>query len=419
MSADRKREIVERLHRTRERTLRLLEHVPDEFFRRRVHSFYSPVGWHFGHIGRTEEHWACVVALGLAPSDEHLHFRYADTPDNPKDERVDVLERDHVVDYLRRTRERSEDALHATDIDGPAEFVRGGYAWEFAVQHEMQHQETILEMLHLIQLEIARERSPELNPPIAPQAPEPEWVAVPGGAACLGSDEPFVYDNEREVHTARLEPFALARRPVTVAEWTAFIAERAYERQELWSPEGWAWREAEGASRPFYWLGDGTAVGPYGARALRAQEPVCGVGHHEAQAFARWAGARLPTEAEWEAAANSEPGGRRRFPWGDATFAIEDVWKPNDAGAERYGSSALGLLDMAGGVWEHCSSAFLPYSGFRAYPYAGYSKDHMDGRHFVVRGGSWATAPDLCRCSFRNWYVPTYRQGFLGVRLAQ
>ena len=160
---------------------------------------------------------------------------------------------------------------------------------------------------------------------------------------------------------------------------------------------------------------------------MHPDEPVYSVSWYEADAYARWAGNRLPTEAEWEYAATYDPqtGQSRRYPWGAeepdktrASFGLS-AWQPGAVGKRPQGASAFGLLDMAGGVWEWTATPFLPYPGFEAFPYDGYSKEHMDGNHFVCRGGSWATAGPILRCSFRNWYVPTYRQGFLGLRCAR
>jgi iron(II)-dependent oxidoreductase len=132
---------------------------------------------------------------------------------------------------------------------------------------------------------------------------------------------------------------------------------------------------------------------------------------------------RFPTEEEWEYAASYDPvtSKTRRFPWGEefpnsklAVYGIE-AWSPKQVGSVR-GDSAFGVQDMGGNVWEWTSSKFMPYPGFEAFPYDGYSKDHMKGEHYVCRGGSWATAAPILRCTFRNWYVPTYRQGFLGLR---
>ena len=430
---DRKSQIRRSLESVRARTLWLLDRVPDEFLRVRVHEFYSPIGWHFGHVGRTEEFWVVGEALGRPLLDDDLTFILADTVDNPRDNRVNIPDRAGLVDYLARTRERVLAALDETDLGSPAPILADGYAWEFAVQHECQHQETIAEMLQLIQKQ--RPRAPVETHEWKPGVRH-EWVDLTGGAFLMGSDDPHGYDNEKRAHAATVAPFRLAKHPVTAHEWTRFMDDGGYARPELWSAEGWAWREREGATMPEYWIRqpDGwAAFGPWGVRPLHPDEPAAALSAHEADAYARWARARLPTEAEWEYAGSasfqeaspaSRPPGFQpgtRYPWGDteptpalANHALES-WGPTPVGRLP---ATNGLHDLAGNVWEWTSSAFLPYEGFVAFPYAGYSKDHMEGRHRVCRGGSWATSPGILRRAFRNWYVPTYRQGFLGMRLA-
>ena len=421
---NRKAEIRRRLDEVRDRTLWMLAQVPDESLRVRVHEFYSPIGWHFGHVGRTEEYWVVGEALGKPLLDDALTFVFADTIDNPKDNRVNIPDRAGLIDYLARTRASVLEALEAADLDAADAILRDGYAWEFAVQHECQHQETIAEMLQLIQRQ--RPQDPVATLEWCPGV-RLEMVDLPGGTFLMGSDDPHGYDNEKRAHPVTVAPFRLARTPVTAYEWTEFIAAGGYETRSLWSEEGWAWREREGATMPEHWVRgtDGWAThGPWGLRALHPDEPVCGVSAHEADAYARWKGSRLPTEAEWEyASSKGEKGmGEGRYPWGDdeptsdrANYGLAH-WAPTPTG--RY-PATNGLRDLAGNVWEWTSSAFLPYPGFEAYPYDGYSKDHMEGAHRVCRGGSWATSPSILRRSFRNWYVPTYRQGFLGLRLAE
>lgn len=415
----RKEALKARLDAVRTRTLWLLERVPDEFLRRRVHDFYSPIGWHFGHVGRTEEYWVMVAALGQAPSDQRLDFLYTDRPDNPKDNRVQIPERNETLAYLHRTRARVLDALDAADLSQDDPFMRDGYAWEFAIQHECQHHETICEMLHLIQREMPQ--APIETAAFASVTPT-EWVELAGGTFCMGTDEAAAYDNEKEPHEVTVRPFRLAATPVTASQWNAFIEAGGYANRDLWSDEGWAWKEAGQVTAPEYWVrqGEGWATyGPWGLRALHVDEPVCGISHFEAEAFAKFAGKRLPTETEWEFAARAGS-----FPWGHdeptaehARFGMEG-WSPSPVGAHAAGHTPEGVRDMAGNVWEWTSTPFLPYPGFVAFPYDGYSKDHMLGAHRVCRGGSWATAAPILRRTFRNWYVPTYRQGFLGVRLA-
>jgi iron(II)-dependent oxidoreductase len=430
--AQRKAEIAAALESARAKTLWLLEAVPEAFLKVRVHDFYSPVGWHFGHIGMTEEFWVQTQALQRPCRDAALSFLFANLPENPKDNRVHLPSREEIVAYLAATRRQTLQALEATDLASDNPLITDGYAWEFAYQHECQHQETIAELLQLIHTE---GHFPDVRAaPFSPAAQLTEMVSLSGGAFLMGSDDRHGYDNEKRAHRVEVAPFELDRTPVTSAQWLAFMADGGYSNHRLWHDAGyfdWAlpnritgpeyWRRAQGDAGAYFY------VGPTGPRPIDPQEPVCGISWYEADAYARWAGKRLPTEAEWEFAAAYDPadGRSRRYPWGDAApeprraaFGLS-AWQPAPVGTHPDGASALGLLDMAGGVWEWTASPFLPYPGFAAFPYDGYSQDHMDGHHLGCRGGSWATSAPILRCSFRNWYVPTYRQGFLGVRCAR
>ena len=425
---ERKAQLRNRLSAARDRTLWLFDQVPDEFLKRRVHSFYSPIGWHFGHIGRTEEYWVMSEALKRPVLDEHLSFLLADLPENPKDNRVTIPDRKAIVEYLSATRQRVFQALDAADLDSSNPLIAEGYGWEFALQHECQHQETIAEMMTLIHRAVGKQSSTGAFPDWTPGVSR-EWISVPGGSFRMGSDEPTHYDNEKVAHEVRVEPFTVAKHPVTAYEWSEFVAAGGYQTPMLWSGEGWAWRCSEDARLPEYWVGTigGYATySPSGLRPIHPDEPASCLSWYEAEAFAQWRGSRLLTETEREYVAACEPGrpNPRRFPWGDESGSARAAngmrsWDPCPVGQFPNSVSAFGVHDLAGGVWEWTSSPFLPYPGFEPFPYDGYSKDHMKGEHRVCRGGSWATANPILRCTFRNWYVPSYRQGFLGLRLAQ
>jgi len=424
---ERKKQLTKALTDARAKTLWLLGQVPDDFLRRRVHSFYSPIGWHFGHVGRTEEYWVVSEALKQPVLDPDLTFLFADLPDNPKDNRVNIPNRSGTIEYLDRTRQRVIAALEACDLSKDDRYLGDGYAWEFALQHECQHQETITEMLQLIHKQI------DPTPVEAHRwnsEHKPEMLEILGGTFCMGSANRHDYDNEADPHHVEIDRFRLAKHPVTAYEWTLFMEDGGYSRAELWTKEGWDWRESENAVAPEYWIRQerGWAFfSPLGPRPIHPDEPASCLSWFEADAYARWAGKRLPTEAEWEYSASVDPstGLSRRHPWGAQTATAQHAcyglndWGPSIVGSYPLGASAFGIHDMAGSIWEWTSSKFLPYPGFRAFPYDGYSKDHMKGAHHVCRGGSWATAAPILRSSFRNWYVPTYRQGFLGLRLAE
>jgi iron(II)-dependent oxidoreductase len=236
---------------------------------------------------------------------------------------------------------------------------------------------------------------------------------------------PFAYDNERPPHRVEVAAFRLDRRPVTNARFAGFVDSGGYATPEFWTDDGWAWVESNGIEGPHSWIKDGRswrARGLFEHGELDPEEPVWGVSWYEADAYARWAGRRLPTEAEWEYAARGpEP---RRFPWGDAEATPERgnfdnlFGGPSRSGAYPQGASPFGALDMAGNVWEWTATPFGGYPGFEAFPYPEYSELWFDGDHRVARGASWATRPAIVRSSFRNFFRRTFRIGFVGFRLA-
>jgi iron(II)-dependent oxidoreductase len=200
------------------------------------------------------------------------------------------------------------------------------------------------------------------------------------------------------------------------------VADGGYQQCALWSEPGWRWRRRERRRGPRYWGDDPLAF----ARAhLDPTHPVQRLSYYEAEAYARWAGGRLPTEAEWERAACWDAAAERArpFPWGeaepDATRAVFDrrLQGPAPVHAASAGASPVGCLGMAGGVWEWTATPFAPYPGFEPWPYAGYSTPYFDGRHFVLRGGSWASRRTAIRPVFRNWYPRQTCEVFAGVRV--
>jgi ergothioneine biosynthesis protein EgtB len=278
-------------------------------------------------------------------------------------------------------------------LDGePAPEVAG--LTDLGIHHEQQHEELLLmDVKHVLSvnpLQPAYRPAPP-PPPLPEQAPG--WHEHPGGVVEMGhAGDGFSFDNETPRHPVLLQPFALADRPVTCGQWLAFVDDGGYRRPELWLSDGWATVLAEGWSAPLYWS-DGEVFTLHGPKPIDAGEPVCHVSYYEADAFARWAGCRLPTEAEWEAAS------------------------PPAADGDGPG----GLHPRAGGdVWEWTSSAYLPYPGFR--PAAGavgeYNGKFMVNQH-VLRGGCCATPPGHLRPTYRNFFPPAARWPFTGLRLAR
>jgi iron(II)-dependent oxidoreductase len=407
---------------TRRRTLAIAAAIPEEAHRRRVHPFYSPFGWHLGHVGMTEAYWILRCARGDPPFRPDLEFIFANCVENPKENRVHLPSGAETLAYLDGVRARALDFLTVADFDAPDPLLSGAYCFRYVLAHEWQHQETMIELLHLIE-------DVRPTPPLAPRGGSTARAATPGrevivppGEFVMGNDDPHAYDNERPAHRVFVPGFALDETPVTVAQYCEFREDGGYRRRELWERAGWAWVETHAAAAPAHGMRS-----PLGGREPDPDEPVCGVNGYEASAYARWKGKRLPTEVEWEKAAawSPETGESRRYPWGEAPPTPERAdhdaagWWPAPVGSFPEGRSAVGALDLAGGVWEWTSTVFGPYDGFVAFPYEGYSRAHFDGSCRVLKGGSWATRGPLLRCAFRNFYPPEYRQGFLGFRCAR
>lgn len=407
-----------RLAATRARTLALLEPLDAEALARPPAPIMSPPLWDLGHIAAYEELWLVRRLAGDPSLHPELEAVY-DAFETPRAVRGDapILDHPRALGYLGDVRARALEILERADLDDDRDaLTRGGFVWRMVEQHEAQHTETVLQALQMLPAGGYRPPArPAAEPPAGPPAPHGELVEVPGGVFEMGAgDGDFGYDCERPRHPRVLEPFLIGRRPVTNGEHIAFIADGGYRRPELWSEEGWAWRLSEGAEAPAYWEPDGP--GGWLVRSFdRVQPvdprlPVCHVSAHEADAHARWAGARLPTEAEWERAAglaDDPPAGAHLD---QLDFAPAPLLDDPDAppGPQR----------MIGDVWEWTSSGFTGYPGFRAFPYREYAEVFFGGPYRCLRGGSWATQASAARASFRNWDLPQRRQLFAGFRLA-
>jgi iron(II)-dependent oxidoreductase len=414
--------LADGLSRARERTRGLVAFEDDEL-RRQYHPLMSPLVWDLAHIGQQEELWLLrdgnLEVPGLLPRNiEGLYDAFV----HSRASRVDLplLSPAEAHRYLETVRGKALDALDAADED---------HAFRFAlvISHENQHNETMLQALSM------RTGTPLLSSGTQLPAGRPgvagTSVEVPAGDFVLGVDavdEPFSLDNERPAHTVFVPGFRIGRVPVTNREWRAFIDDGGYRRAELWSTRGWEHRTKAELAAPMYWNADGTRTRFGHLETIPDDEPVQHVTYFEAQAYARWAGARLPTEIEWEKAAAWDPavGRRRRFPWGTATptAAVANLdgaaRRPAPVGAYPAGASAYGAEQMLGDVWEWTSSPLRPWPGFTPMIYDRYTEPFFEGDYRVLRGGSWAVAGDILRPSFRNWDHPIRRQIFSGVRLA-
>ena len=412
------------LARARDRTLRLVDLDDAELFRQ-YDPLMSPLVWDLAHIGWQEELWLLRSNDPgrpgmLDPSVE----RYYDAFLNSRSSRVDLplLPPTDARSYCATVRDKVLDRLDALPDDADR------FEFGLVVSHENQHDETMLQALNL-------RTGPALLGAGATLPPGRSGVAgtsvlVPGGPFVLGVDalaEPNSLDNERPAHRVDVAAFRIGTVPVTNAEWRNFIADGGYREPRWWSERGWNHREAAGLEAPLFWnLTDGTRTRFGHVESIPDDEPVQHVTYFEAEAYAAWTGARLPTEEEWEKACAWDPatGRRRRYPWGasppDASTANlgGEALRPAPVGAYPAGASAYGAEQMLGDVWEWTSSPIRPWPGFTPMLYEQYTQPFFGGDYKVLRGGAWAVAADILRPSFRNWDHPIRRQIFSGVRLA-
>jgi iron(II)-dependent oxidoreductase len=428
------------LREARGRTLGLVGDLSrDEMIGPRL-DIVNPLLWEIGHVAWFQEYWVLrhlhgrkpILANGdsLYDSAKVAHEIRWELPLPSKSETFVYMQNvlDEIMDLC---------ASHSEKVEQAAYFL------SLVLLHEDMHDEAMAytrQTLGYARPKFAGDREATSSPKQSNQIteePSPETsgdAVIPGGRFVLGSarDRPFVFDNEMDAHEVEVEPFAISRTALTNAEYAAFVEDRGYERRKLWIKEGWHWRQRAGAQHPVYWLRDGSR---WFCRefdevfSLNELLPVLHVNWYEADAYCRWAGRRLPTEAEWEMAAAAEPARngkrltnhKRRFPWGDDPPTPERAnldWRTLgrvEAGTLPAGDSAFGCRQMIGNVWEWTASDFCAYPGFVPGPYKEYSAPWF-GDHKVLRGGSWATRSRLIHNAYRNFYPPDRRDVWAGFR---
>ncbi|HEX6780794.1 MAG TPA: SUMF1/EgtB/PvdO family nonheme iron enzyme [Solirubrobacterales bacterium] len=370
MSSESKAAIAEALSEARERTLALVEPLGDAQLNTVYSPILSPLAWDLGHIANFEELWL-VQTIGQREPLRGELGRFYDAIENPRKIRgeLPILRDEELRGYMADVRERTLDVLEGVDIGAGAEdpLLREGFVYEMLLAHELQHNETMLQLLQLVDgYELPSEVSFERDASRSGATGDGEMVAVAAGQHEIGAPaRGFAYDNERSRHAVELAAFEIDRTPVTNGWYTAYMEETGAEPPLYWERDGDDWVDAARGRR----------------EPIEPHHPVIHVSWEQADAFARWAGKRLPTESEWEAA------------------------RPQ--------------LDGLGHGWEWTSSDFLAYPGFQAFPYREYSEVFFGGEYKVLRGSSWATHPRVARPTFRNWDLPQRRQIFSGIRCAR
>jgi iron(II)-dependent oxidoreductase len=413
------------LDAARTRTLSLIADLDGEQWLGPRLDIVNPPLWELGHLGWFEEHW-CLRHDGSLSRGAVL--REASLLDG-----ADALYDSARVAHDRRWSLPLPDAAATREyLAAVRASVSGRLGREPALEYFARlsafHEEMHAEAMTCSRQTLAYAAPAGVAGPAAGAALAGD-AEIGGGRFLLGaSDEGgFAFDNEKSAHAVEIRPFRMARAPVTNGQFAEFVEAGGYRKQNCWSVQGWQWRAQKALEAPRYWrnAGPGWEVRHFEQyEALREHEPVVHVSWYEAEAWCRWAGRRLPTEAEWEFAAASVPGeagAKRRYPWGETLpdAAVANLY----GGAGRClpvsacaaGESAWGVRQLIGNVWEWTADWFQPYPGFVRDPYAEYSEPWF-GNHKVLRGGCHATRATLIRNTWRNFYTPDRNDVYAGFR---
>ncbi|HYR88971.1 MAG TPA: selenoneine synthase SenA [Terriglobia bacterium] len=395
----------------RARTLDLVRDLSDEQFRVPLIRTINPFLWEIGHAAYFQEYWVLRHAAGRPPMRADADALY-DSAKVAHDTRwsLPLPSREATMDYLEAVRDQVLDRIASPGMSSQNE-----YFILLSIFHEDMHDEAFTVTRQTLGLPAPTfSVNPIVSHADCSDGPLAGDVTVPGGNYLVGStaNDGFIFDNEKWSHAVDVPAFRIARAAVTQAEFQAFVEENGYARRELWTTEGWAWRESVQAEHPVYWKRDpelGWQRRDFDRWVrLEPYRPVANVCWFEAEAYCRCMGRRLPAEYEWEVAARSA----------DAHSSAHLDWTANgccDVNSHPAGDSMYGCRQMIGNVWEWTSSDFLPYPGFSEDPYKEYSSPWF-GSHKTLRGGAWSTRSRLIRTAYRNFYTPDRRDIWAGFR---
>ena len=413
--------------RNRDRSRMLFDMLPEQVYYSRPIALRHPIVFYEGHLPGFSFNTLVKKGLGGPSIDPRLETLFARGIDPHESQanghRASWPDRDEVRRFADEADARVLDALTREDLDRPGHAVLDRAEAVFGIlEHEAMHQETLLYMWHRLGFD-EKHRPAGYAPRVDGAEPAAQWMEIPPGRAALGVDRssvPFGWDNEFPSCVVDVPGFSIERHNVTNARFAEFVDAGGYRDERWWSPEDWRWVQTERIEHPLFWERSDRGWlwrGMFALIPLPMSWPVY-VSHAEAAAYARWRGVRLPTEAEYQRAAFGAPDDaprERTHPWGEdppaEAHGVFDFssWDPQPAGSHPAGASAFGVEDLAGNGWEWTSTAFAPFPGFRAMAsYPEYSADFFDGEHFVMKGASPATASELLRPSFRNWFRARY-----------
>lgn len=365
-------------------TRKLFDEMNDLHYRLQFHHELSPAGWHLYHGLFIENYWLHEV---IQNNNQFTADKSLFIPENcPKPERGPRLKPLKQI-LAEMARQQDDNALLLLEKTPPLSehaLFKDEYIENFIIQHYAQHYETIQMVLQQIQI---KSDNGDYQPqtPLLPAPGNRDVTHIPQSNYSVGGEAPLSYDNELPAHEIQLSEFYISIHPVSNAEYLHFMQQGGYTDKTLWSDEGWQWLEQNNIHHPEHWKLNAAeqwyGINHQGAFELTTDEPVYGINYYEASAFARWAGARLPHEHEWETAAKLE------------------------------------ALSGTAKAWEWCNNTFYPYENFQPFPYDEYSLPWFKNNHYVLKGGSPHTRPEIKRAAFRNFYQPQQRHIFAGLRL--